>query len=249
VGGHGARELLELGGAQAGLQRGLGQVHVHEPGHACGLAAAAALLEEPAHEAQHEGHVQRSAGACSPPWPNAGITTAPSVAWSSRLAARASRSRSGAVSAPTMLPARSSFSRKSHVMPSSATAAAQQPLPPAGGSGGSATTRDLGGAASSATWPWGSPAAGSAPTRTTMWEAPRPGRISRLMRRLGSGGRRGVREAVAGARSSTRTGVWERGLLACGRSGSGGFAGVREQRFGWRAGCGSGGSLHCPLNS
>jgi hypothetical protein len=34
-----------------------------------------------------------------------------------------------------MLPAWSSFSRKSHVIPSSATAAAQQPPPPAGGSG------------------------------------------------------------------------------------------------------------------
>jgi hypothetical protein len=70
---------------------------------------------------------------------NTGITTAASEAWSSRRAARASRSRSNAVSVPTMLPARSSFRMKSHVMPSSPP---PQHPEPAIGSGGSAVMSD-----------------------------------------------------------------------------------------------------------
>jgi hypothetical protein len=67
VRGDGARELLELGGSQAGLERGLREVRVHEPGHpgrrrgttTSRLACGAGLHEEPADEAQHEWHVQQ----------------------------------------------------------------------------------------------------------------------------------------------------------------------------------------------
>jgi hypothetical protein len=63
------------------------------------------------------------------------------------------------------------------------------------------------------------------------------------MRRLGSRGRRGVREAVAGARSAARAGG------SCAGAGVTGAWAMRERRFGGSAGAGSGGSLQMALNS